>query len=69
MWTKYGRGRQVTDENIIRRMRFPLWMIKAKESLSEIKLINYFLATATMFCERVSILRLYARCLPCYIVL
>jgi len=49
MWTTYGRGRQVTDENIIWRMRFPLWIIKATESQSEIKLINYFLPRQQCF--------------------
>jgi hypothetical protein len=26
MWEKYGRARQVTDNNIIRRMRFACWI-------------------------------------------
>jgi hypothetical protein len=41
MWMKCGRGRQVTDENIIRRMQFPFWIIKARVSQKKIKLINF----------------------------
>jgi hypothetical protein len=41
MWMKYGRCRQVTDENITRRMRFPFWIIKARESQTKIKLITF----------------------------
>jgi hypothetical protein len=32
MWMKCGRGRQVTDENMIRRIQFPFWIIKATEA-------------------------------------
>jgi hypothetical protein len=30
---KYGRARQATDDNIIRRMRFPWWITKARHTL------------------------------------
>ena len=32
---KYGRARQATDENIIRRMRFTCWITKATDTYSE----------------------------------
>ena len=32
---KYGGTRQVTDDNIIRRMRFGCWMVKASKTHSE----------------------------------
>ena len=32
---KYGTVRQATDENIIRRMRFIYWIIKATDTHSE----------------------------------
>jgi hypothetical protein len=32
---KYGRGRQVTDENKTRRMRFTCWITEAGDSHSE----------------------------------
>jgi hypothetical protein len=31
----YGRARQATDDNIIRRMRFACWITKARETHSE----------------------------------
>jgi hypothetical protein len=32
---KYGRARQATDGNIIRRMRFACWVTKATDTHSE----------------------------------
>jgi hypothetical protein len=32
---KYGRARQDTDDNIIRRMRFACWISKATDTHSE----------------------------------
>jgi hypothetical protein len=32
---KYGRARQATDDNIIRRMRFACWITKATDTHSE----------------------------------
>jgi hypothetical protein len=32
---KYGRARQATDDNIIRRMRFACWITKATNTHSE----------------------------------
>ena len=32
---KYGRSRQATDDNIIRRMRFVYWITKATHTQSE----------------------------------
>jgi hypothetical protein len=31
MWKKYGRTRQTTDDNIIRRTRFAYWVTKATD--------------------------------------
>jgi hypothetical protein len=39
---KYGRARQATDDNIIRRMRFACWITKATDTHSEYE-IQYFL--------------------------
>jgi len=35
MWKKYGRVRQATDDNTIRRMRFECWITKAADTFSE----------------------------------
>ena len=32
---KYGRARQATDDNIIRRMRFACWITKATDTHSQ----------------------------------
>jgi hypothetical protein len=32
---KYGRARQATDDNMIRRMRFACWITKATDTHSE----------------------------------
>jgi hypothetical protein len=32
---KYGRAREATDDNIIRRMRFACWVTKATDTHSE----------------------------------
>jgi hypothetical protein len=32
---KYGRARQVTDDNIVRPMRFACWIAKSTDTLSE----------------------------------
>ena len=39
---KYGRTRQVTDDNMIRRMRFACWIIKATDTYSECVIIIAF---------------------------
>ena len=31
MWEEYGRATETTDDNIIRRMRFECWIIKATD--------------------------------------
>jgi hypothetical protein len=39
---KYGRARQATDDNIIRRLRFAFWMTKATDTHSEYVIIIAF---------------------------
>jgi hypothetical protein len=51
-----GTPRQVTDENIIWRMRFVCWITKATDIHSEYIIIIAF-STATMVSERASVLR------------
>ena len=43
---KYGRARQATDNNIIRRMRFLYWITKAADTLRMCN--NCWFSTATM---------------------
>ena len=39
---KYGKARQVTDDNTIQRMRFVCWITKATDTHTEyVKLIAY----------------------------
>jgi hypothetical protein len=40
---KYGRGRQATDDNITRRMRFACWINKSADTHSEHVIIIAFL--------------------------
>jgi hypothetical protein len=38
---KYGRARQATDHNIIRRMRFACWITKATDTNSEYVILTF----------------------------
>jgi hypothetical protein len=61
---KYGRARQATDDNIIRRMRFACWITKATDTHSEyVILIAY--PQQQWLRERASILHSYVHCLSC----
>jgi hypothetical protein len=40
---KYGRARQATDDNIIRRMRFACWITKATDTHSQYVILIFFL--------------------------
>jgi hypothetical protein len=62
---KYGRGRQATDGNITRRMRFACWITKAADTHSEYVTLTAF-ARQQWLRERPSILLLYVHCLRCY---
>ena len=42
MWKKFGKARQATNDNIIRRMRFACWIAKAAEAHSEYVIFNCF---------------------------
>jgi hypothetical protein len=42
MWKKYGRARQTTDDNIIRRMRFACRITKATDTHSEYVILIAF---------------------------
>jgi hypothetical protein len=62
MWKKYGRARQATDDNIIRRMRFACWITKATDTHSEYVIVNSF--PRQWLRERASMLRYtYIACL------
>jgi hypothetical protein len=56
MWKKYGKARQATDENIIRRMPVESWINKTKNTQS-----NYMIVIASprqqRLCDRASVLR------------
>jgi hypothetical protein len=58
MWKKYGRARQVTDDNIIRRMRFACRITKATDTHSEYVIFIAFTRQQWLR-ERASMLRLY----------
>ena len=64
---KYGRARQATDDNIIRRMRFACWITKATDIHSEYATLIAF-ARQQWLGERASMLRLYVHCLSCLIL-
>jgi hypothetical protein len=53
---KYGTARQATDDNIIRRMRFALWITKATDTHSECVILIAF-PRQQWLRERVSVLQ------------
>jgi hypothetical protein len=60
---KYGRTRQATDDNIIRRMRFACWITKATDTHSEYVIFIGFELQQWLH-ERLSMLRYtYIDCL------
>jgi hypothetical protein len=52
----YGRARQATDDNIIRRIRFACWITKATDTHSEYVIIIAF-PLQIWLCERAPMLR------------
>jgi hypothetical protein len=64
MCKKFGRARQTTDDNIIRRMRFACWITKATDTHSEYVILTA-LTLQQWLRERASMLRLYVYCLSC----
>jgi hypothetical protein len=64
---KYGRSRQATDDNIIRRMRFACWINKAIDTHSEYVIFIAFPQQQWLL-ERASVLRYtYIACLVIYV--
>jgi hypothetical protein len=63
---KYGRDRQATDDNIIRRMRFACWITKATDTPSEYVILIIIFALQEWLRERAPILRSYVHFLPCF---
>jgi hypothetical protein len=61
---KYGTAGQATDDNIIRRMRFACWIIKATDTHSEYVILIAF-PLQQWLRERASMLRVYVECLCC----
>jgi hypothetical protein len=60
---KFGRARQATDDNIIRRMRFACWITKATDTHTEYAILIAF-PRQQWLCESVSVLRYaYLACL------
>jgi hypothetical protein len=60
---KYDTARQVTDDNIVRHMRFACWMTKATYTLIICNTCSFPLQQCCH--ERASALRLYVHCLSC----
>jgi hypothetical protein len=58
---KYGGARQVTDDNIIGRMRFACWITKATDTLRICNTYCFF--TATMVTRTRLNITLYVHCL------
>jgi hypothetical protein len=60
---KYGRARQATDDNVIRRMRFACWITKATDTHLEYVILIVFPRQQWLH-ERASMLRYtYIACL------
>ena len=62
---KYGRARQVTGDNIMRRMHFACWITNATNTHTEYVILTTFLGQQWLR-ERASMLRLYVYFLSCY---
>jgi hypothetical protein len=60
----YGRGIQVTDDNIIQRIRFACWINKATDTHSEYGIVIDF-PRQQLLRQRASMLRLYVHFLSC----
>jgi hypothetical protein len=61
---KYGRAKQSTDDNIIRRMRFACWITKATDTHSEYVILIAFLQQQWLH-ERLDV-TLYVHCQTCF---
>jgi hypothetical protein len=61
---KYGGTRQATDGNIIQRMRFACWNIKATDTHSENVILIAFTGQQRLR-ERAPLLCVYVHCLAC----
>ena len=61
---KYGRTKQATDENTIRRMRFACCVPKATDTHTENVKLTAFVRQHCLH-ERASMLHLYVHCLSC----
>ena len=59
---RYGRDRQATDDNIIRRMFFECWIIKAADTLTVLILVAF--TRQQWLHERASMLFYAYRTLP-----
>jgi len=62
---KQGRGRQATDDNIIRLTRNACWIIKATITPSEYVVLIAFPLQQYLHERRLDV-TLYVHCLPCY---
>jgi hypothetical protein len=62
---KYGRARQATDDNIIRRMRFAGRITKATDTHTGCVILIAF-PWQQWLRERAALLRLYVHCLSGY---
>jgi hypothetical protein len=60
----YGRAREATDDNIIRRMRFACWITKVTDTHSEYVIFIAFVRQEWSR-ERALMLRLNVQCLSC----
>ena len=62
IWKKYGKARQATDENIIRRMPVQSWIKKAKNTQIKYMIVIAF-PWQQWLCDRASVLRfMYIAC-------
>jgi hypothetical protein len=64
MWKKYGKARQATDENIIRRMAVESWIQKTKNTQSNYMIVIAF-PRQQRLCDRASVLRFTYTALCC----
>jgi hypothetical protein len=62
---KYFKAGKTTDNDIIRRMRFPCWITKATDTLREYN--TYCFSTATMVTRTRLTVTLYVHRMSCYL--
>ena len=64
----YGRAREATGDNRVRRIHIACWVAKATDTPSEYVIDYFLLSTTKTLRKRASVLCLYLQCLSCIVL-